>query len=324
MRLLLGVAFMLLLVWLLDRELLPKTAPALCEALAKGRIVRVYTVGEAGLRCPGVRVERADEQLTEVLRSPPETPLTAGLRSQKGVAVALPVELDASFAGRLGERLARRAHVPGLRAVALSRELALYAPAHEVELTSPEREALGYVARALLRGAREPSVASFPAALRRVERVEVMVMLSRRGEPRLWRSARATSIARALLTATRVARDRWREREQAMGGPLAQKLLELDVEVVLLSEDGTLLNAQSPFVDGSVFAEHGIGFDYRTSWHYVLPRDVQRQGGPSKALAMQLKEQGLTLASLESDARVYRFVPVQLGLSKAPLEETSN
>jgi hypothetical protein len=147
-----------------------------------------------------------------------------------------------------------------------------------------------------------------------------MVLLSRNGEPRLWRSARATSIARALLTATRVARDRWREREQTMGGPLTKRLLELDVEVLLLSEDGTLLTTQKAFVNSALHAEHGIGFDYRTSWHYVLPRDLSRQGGPFAALSKQLKEQGLTLAALETDARVYRFVPLSLAVSKAPLQ----
>jgi len=164
-------------------------------------------------------------------------------------------------------------------------------------------------------------VTSFPAALRRVERVEVMVMLSQRGEPRLWRSARGTSIARALLTATRVARDRWREREQAMGGPLPQKLVDLDVEVSLLSEDGALGSAQRTFVDRAITPAHGVGFDYRTAWHYLLPRDVaRRKKGPFQALSELIIDQGLALSVLgESDTRLYRFVPVSLGVSKAPL-----
>jgi hypothetical protein len=181
------------------------------------------------------------------------------------------------------------------------------------------------VTRALFRGAREPNVASFPASLRRVERVEVMVMLSQHGEPRLWRSARGTSIARALLTAARVARDRWREREQAMGGALAQRLHQLDVDVSLLSEDGVLLDVQRVFVDRAVTAQHGVGFDHRTSWHYVLPHDVAKNGkGPFAALAQQVEEQGLPLASLrEGDTRVYRFLNFPLGSSKAPLGATT-
>jgi hypothetical protein len=221
----------------------------------------------------------------------------------------------------LAGQLAELRHVPGLRAVLLSPELAIYVPARELTLSLPERDALAYVARVLFRGAREPSVSSFPAALRRVERVEVLVMLSRRGEPRLWRSARGTSIARALLTATRVARERWREREQAMGGALSKRLMELDVEVSLLSEDGTLLRPQRSFVDRAITAQHGVGFDYRTAWHYLLPGDVHKhKGGPFGALSAQITEQGLPLSILsESDTRVYRFVPVSLGVSKAPL-----
>jgi hypothetical protein len=316
MRLLAGGTVLALLAWLTARALVPTSTPALCEALAKGRIVQLFTLGDLDLRCKDVRVERAEGELERALRQPEASALIAALRLHKASAIAVAPGAAAAIAGKL----AARAYVPGLRAVALSPELAVYAPTREVELSFEEREALAYVARALLRGAREPNVASFPPSLRRVERVEVMVLLSRNGEPRLWRSARATSIARALLTATRVARDRWREREQTMGGPLAKRLLELDVEVLLLSEDGTLLTTQKAFVNGALHAEHGIGFDYRTSWHYVLPRDLGRQGGPFAALSQQLKEQGLTLSALDSDARVYRFVPLSLAMSKAPVQ----
>jgi hypothetical protein len=174
----------------------------------------------------------------------------------------------------------------------------------------------------LLRGAREPNLASFPAALRRVERVEVIVTLSERGEARLWRSARGTSLARTLLTATRVARDRWHEREQAMGGPLPKRLLSLDVDVGLLSEDGTLVDTQRSFVDRAVTPQHGVGFDYRSGWHYLSPIDVQKrgQGSAFAALTSLLSEQGLGASALrDPDMRVYRFVPRLLSVSKAPL-----
>lgn len=315
MRFVAVAALLALLGWLAWRGVSSTSSPALCETLAKRRIVQVFTQGEVSVRCEDVRVEAATPALVAALNGEHEEALVAALRAHKGAAIAVPSSAARGTAGKL----AARALITGLRAVALAPELALYAPAREVELSAEERHALAYVARALLRGAREPNVTSFPPALRRVERVEVMVMLSRRGEPRLWRSARATSIARGLLTATRVARDRFREREQALGGPLSKQLLELDVDVLLLSEDGTLLASQAPFLDAAVGPTHGIGFDYRTSWHYVLPNDVVRQGGAFKALLQQLKEQGLTLASLRGDARLYRFVPVLLGSSKAPL-----
>jgi hypothetical protein len=302
-------------------ELSPTSSTLVCDGLAKRRVVRVLAPDEVSLRCEGVVVEAPERALIQALASTDATALGALLRARKGSAIAVQPRVISASAGTLLEQLARLAYVPGLRAVVLGPELAVYAPERELALSNEERDAVAFVARALLRGAREPSVSSFPAALRRVERVEVLVMLSRQGEPRLWRSARGTSIARALLTATRVARDRWREREQAMGGPLAKRLLELDVEVSLLSDDGTLTNTQSLFVDRSVGPSHGLGFDHRTAWHYLLPRDVAAaKRGAFAALSGQIAEQGLTLSILgESDTRVYRFVALPLGVSKAPL-----
>jgi hypothetical protein len=280
----------------------------------------VHLFAEEGVRlsCEGVHVESVRALGASVLTSDDAAALCTALGAHKGGAVAV---LPDSGSRGVGKQLGAFAHVSGLRGVLLSSELAIYAPAHELALSVAEREALAYVTRVLFRGAREPSVASFPAALRRVERVEVMVMLSQRGDPRLWRSARGTSIARALLTATRVARDRWREREQAMGGPLPKKLVELDVDVSLLSEDGTLGSAQRTFVDRAVTPAHGVGFDYRTAWHYLLPRDVARRTkGSFQALSELIVDQGLPLSVLgESDTRLYRFVPIALGSSKAPL-----
>jgi hypothetical protein len=300
------------------REFVPTSAPGVCTALAQRRIVNVFAEQGVSLRCEGVHVQSVRSLGASVLTSDDATGLCAALGKHKGSALAV---LPDSGSRGVGKQLGAFAHVSGLRGVLLSSELAIYAPAHEVELSAAEREALAYVTRVLFRGAREPSVASFPAALRRVERVEVMVMLSQHGDPRLWRSARGTSIARALLTATRVARDRWREREQAMGGPLPKKLVELDVDVSLLSEDGTLGSVQRTFVDRAITPAHGVGFDFRTAWHYLLPRDVaRRKKGSFQALSELIVDQGLPLSVLgESDTRLYRFVPIALGSSKAPL-----
>ncbi len=302
--------------WLLVRTYASQTAPELCAALAQHRIAHVFATDGVQLRCEAVRIEPA-ARLKGLTHDDADV-LAAELSQTKASAIAVvPDHPGQGVAGRL----AKLEHVFGLRGALLSPQLALYVPAHEIQLSDRERQALAYVTRALFRGAREPNLASFPASLRRVERVEVMVLLSQHGEARLWRSARGTSIARALLTATRVARDRWREREQAMGGPLAQKLNELDVEVSLLSEDGVLLDAQRAFVDRAITTVHGVGFDHRTSWHYVLPRDVAKnKKGAFAALAQQVEDQGLPLASLQaSDTRVYRFLNLPLGDSKAPL-----
>jgi len=293
--------------------------PELCAGLAQRRIVRVYLAPGAHVNCPGVANQAPTEALRAALDGTDAGQLAALLRAEKGAALALePRPAAPGLAGRLGAL----EHIPGLRALALAPERALVAPQHEPDLTLRERDALAYVARALLHGAREPALGSFPPALRRVERVEVMVLLRERGEPRLWRSARGTSIARALLTAARVARDRWREREAAMGGPLARRLLDLDVEVSLLSEDGVLLSRDASFVDRVITARHGIGFEYKSGWHYLLPDDVPRRGHGSaqRALLALLNDQGLNPAVLgESALRLYRFVALTLGVSKAPL-----
>lgn len=293
-----------------------ESAPEVCAALAQHRIAHVFATDGVVLRCGGVQVEAASG--LRGLDHDDADALVAQLAEVKASAIAVRPERDAK--GVQG-RLARLEYVYGLRGAVLSPQVVLYVPGHEIEISDRERQAMAYVTRALLRGAREPNVASFPASLRRVERVEVMVMLSQHGDPRLWRSARGTSIARAMLTATRVARDRWREREQAMGGPLAERLAELDVDVSLLSEDGVLLDTQRVFVDRAITPLHGVGFDHRTSWHYVLPGDVvKNKKGAFAALAQQVEDQGLPLNALQSaDTRVYRFLNLPLARSQAPL-----
>ena len=112
-----------------------------------------------------------------------------------------------------------------------------------------------------------------------------------------------------------------------MGGPLVRRLLDLDVEVSLLSEQGTLLGSDASFLDRATLPEHGIGFEYGASWHYVLPEDMQRRGRGSahRALLELLSEQGLSGSVLvQSGFRAYRFVTLMLGVSRAPLGEGSS
>jgi hypothetical protein len=285
-----------------------------------------------------VQRERVAEPLLASLRGEDPAKLRAALSAPKAGALlvkaaagegarAQKVEARGSArAQNMENRLSRYDFVPGLRALALNAGFALYAPVREPELAARERDGLAYLARALLRGAREPSLNSFPPPLRRVERVEVMVLLRERGAARLWRSARGTSLARALLTATRVARERWRERESAMGGPLHERLLDLDVEVSLLSEDGALLSPTQKLIDAAIGPEHGIGFEYKSGWHYLLPEDVQRRGDGSayKALLSLMSEQGVPASGLATGTlRVYRFVTLTLGSSTAPLSGAS-
>jgi hypothetical protein len=300
----------------------------LCAALLQHRLTQLYAPENAAPHCPGVRSGEPSPALRALLDGRDPEALRTALLADKGSALSVRTRPGALREGSsLIEQLARYGQPPELRAVALSPDLALYAVQRDHELSLAEREALAYVARALLRGAREPALNSFPPSLRRVERVEVLVMLREHGEPRLWRSARGTSVARALLTATRVARDRWHERETAMGGPLARRLLDLDVEVSLLSEQGTLLGSDARFLDRATLPEHGIGFEYGASWHYVLPEEMPRRGRGSahRALLSLLSEQGLSGSVIaQSGFRAYRFVALMLGVSKAPLGEGSS
>lgn len=299
-----------------------ETDPQVCAAIARRRLTSVYLGEGVELSCKGVETHKlASSSLARAVAQDDPRVLAEALAQKKAAGIAVSPR-EGGGERNLAERFASLLWVPEHRAVALTPELAVYAPYREPDLSAREREAVAYVARALFRGAREPSLNSFPSRLRRVDRVEVMVTLSEHGQPRLWRSARGTSIARTLLTATRVARDRWHEREQAMGGPLYKRLLTLDVEVSLLTEDGTIANTQPAFVDRAITEQHGLGFDYRNGWHYISPEEVRRRGKGSayKALLALLADQGLGPTALsDPNLRLYRFVPIMLGVSKAPI-----
>jgi hypothetical protein len=290
-----------------------------CDLLRRADVRTVWIDSEAALTCDGFGTRSLRETpLERALAGASPLPVVQALKQDKGAAFAF---VPSKRSGNsVAARLSRLEHVEGLQGIAVSPDLAAYGAAPSVAFTEREREALPYVARAMFRGAREPSLTSFPAALRRVLRSEVLVAIVDRGEPRLWRSARGTSIARALTTAARVARDRWRERESAMGGPLTERLASFDIEVSLLVEDGTLMETSSAFVDRAVTKAHGVGIDHRNDWYYFLPRDVAKHGKGSahRALTALIAERGLAATAVdEPGARVYRFVPVLLGASRA-------
>ena len=220
----------------------------------------------------------------------------------------------------LGDRLAAYSYVDGLSAEYLTPAAALYLPADVGAIEPPLDEALATVARGILEGARPPRVSSFPEPLRQMRNVEVMVMLRDGARARLWRSARGSSIARALITAAVVAKQRWDEREQAMGGPLEERLPYMDLEVVLLEEDGTL-GARSPaFIERAFTPRHGVAYE-RRAWRYLLPDATREVGGGSavQAYAHLFAEHGLDEDSFQrEDLRLYRLVARPLARSAAP------
>lgn len=221
----------------------------------------------------------------------------------------------------LAARLSRYEALEVLGGSFLTPIAAVYVPRTELVIRPPLDEGLAHVARALIGGARPPEVRSFPEPLRRIRSVEVMVMLEEHGRARLWRSARGSSIARALMTASVVARQRWTEREAAMGGPLSRELPELDVVVYLLDEDGTLDNRTPAFVDRVFTPLHGVAFDEHGPWHYLLPDATRERGEGSavRAYASLFSDSDMPEDSLSNEnVRLYRMLARELARSPAP------
>ena len=222
----------------------------------------------------------------------------------------------------LAQRLARFGRVPGLQGAFLNRGAALYV-LDPVRSWSPElRTGLAQVARRLIGGTPPPRIASFPPAVRKLEPVEVMVLLRSGDQPRLWRSARGSSFARALLTATAVARQRWIERSAALGGRLDVLLPTLTVELSLLQDDGEIGTRAESFVDTVTSKEHGVGYERKGGWHYLLP-DATHKGGrkPSQAYRQLFRDDGLPAESLgDADLRLYRVAVQHIGESEAAPE----
>lgn len=219
-------------------------------------------------------------------------------------------------------RLAEHASIEGLVGRYLAADAALYAPDPLSMIPAPQREALALVARRILSGERPPRVQSFPEPLRAVAHVEVMIMLRNGPRPRLWRSARGSSIARAFLTAVRVAGQRWDERAQAMGAPLSEALPGLVVEVSLLQDDGELGTRSPAFIDRVFHTGHGVAYDRKGAWRYMLPATTAEQGRPSQAFAQLLADNGLPPDAIYRDEiRPYRLRVRSLAVSEAPRSE---
>ncbi|GAB4213297.1 MAG: hypothetical protein OHK0013_37070 [Sandaracinaceae bacterium] len=298
----------------------------LLEGHLRGR-GRVAVVGDDALR--SLRAEGAvlvvAPELESALAGSDERALLAAMEAAD-IGALLVAWLGAPSAEgapptSMRERLGRYASFERLACIYLTPRAAIYAPRTELELSPLLSGALAHVARAVVAGAAVPRVQSFPEPLRRIRNVEVMVLLSDGERPRLWRSARGSSIARALLTAAVVARQRWMEREAAMGGPLARVLPTLDVSVHVLDEDGTLGSRTPAFVDAVFGPEHGVAFEHRGNWRYLLPDATRErgQGSAMRAYAALFADADMPPESLERpDVRLYRSVARRVATSPAP------
>lgn len=237
----------------------------------------------------------------------------------------------------LAQRLQRYDAFENLRGRYFSSIAGLYLVEAPLAVSADSLRGLAEVARAILQGAAPPRLADFPERLRRSRRVEVMVMLRHQGEARLWRSARADSLAAALLTAAQEARRRWQQRQVALGGDLLTSLPELDVEVQLLRDDGAIGSRNPSFFELAFGRTHGVAYEHRGAWHYLLPEATwqgasmaerwgtdgagsQRLQGPTvlRAYERLLRSQGLTTDSYRrDDLRLYRLLSQPLSTSPA-------
>jgi len=221
-----------------------------------------------------------------------------------------------SFLGRFG----RFEAFDGFRTVALETSVVVVEPNELPPFTDDERAALPRVARQILAGGTPPRLSQFPSHLRAPVPVEVMLSLRRGdGELALWRSARASSVASGLLTATRVAMERWQARQENLGSPLRDALPGFDVEVALLVDDGTLLTRAEGFLDRAVRDVHGVAYDQPSSWHYLLPDAPERRGRSGSAAFRALFADTQRRADSFSDdsIRLYRLRVLPLGIDRA-------
>lgn len=257
-------------------------------------------------------LKKADEsQLNQALRRDRVSGLLVGPLRYSAVRVQDPLSL----------KLLNYAALDDFRAEFLSERAALYLPYRRPAITPVMGKALAHLARKLLSGSRPPALQSLPTELTQPDDVEVMVLIRNQLEPQLWRSARSSSVARALLTACQVAKDRWAERAQAMGGPLPSLLESLSVEVWLLTKDGTLTDRTDVFVNHVFKPEHGVAYEHKAAWRYMLPEFVRKVGRGSAVEAyMQLfRTGGEPEASLQRrDIRLYRLRATLLGTSLPP------
>lgn len=287
----------------------------------RGRVGDFTSGPRRGLRPDGASLITADAlpDVAHALAGSDVERLLAALERSRLDALLIEPVVPASTTS-LRASLGSYRHIEGLRGLYLSREAALYGRDAVQEIAPLHREAVAVVARRLIAGARPPNVSSFPEPLRRVRPVEVMVLLRQRGRARLWRSARGSSIASALITAAVIARQRWQEREQAMGGPLDQWLPRLDVEVALLEEDGTLGERDPAFIDRVFFEGHGVGYERKGAWRYLLPDTTREEGKgqASRAYRKLFVDDGLPADSFERhELRLYRLMVQRVAVSAA-------
>jgi hypothetical protein len=229
----------------------------------------------------------------------------AGLR---GLWVAVSPEPLTGAELPLEDRFASGGVVRGFRGEALTMDGLLYVVDDTQWPVVLVDRVLARVARGILEGNAPPPLDAFPEELAQPQAVEVLVLLTGGRGPRLWRSARAQSIAEGLITASLAARERWEERTETMGGPLEERLDQLDVEVAFLFDDGTFGPQSVSLIDALVKSQHGVAYEQPARWRYLLPRRTQAADTPTDAYRHLFRDNDLPEDSFErEDLRLYRL-----------------
>ena len=208
----------------------------------------------------------------------------------------------------LAERFSSGAFVRGFRGEALTAEGLLYVIDETKWPVVLCDRVLARVARAILEGSAPPPLDAFPRELTQPQPIEVLVLLTGGRGPRLWRSARAQSIAEGVVTASVAARKRWEERADSMGGPLGERLDQLDVQVAFLFDDGTFDSGAVGLIDALVRPGHGVAYEQPARWRYLLPGATQAAASPTDAYRRLFRQNGLPEDSFKRpDLRLYRL-----------------
>jgi len=289
-----------LLVW---RESRPRASATLSQW------TRVVAVATAPSALGWERVD-AHPEVTEALRGIDPARLRATLRAAgfDGLWVGVSLEARPESERTLADRFRSGDIVRGFRGQVLTLDGLLYVVDDTQWPVAVSGRVLAPVARRILQGSQPPPLDAFPEAITRPQAVEVLVLLTGPRGPRLWRSARAQSIAEGLITAALAARRRWEERTETMGGPLAERLDQLDVEVALLFDDGTFDTTAVSLIDALVKPEHGVAYEQPTRWRYLLPWATHAADSPTDAYRRLFRENGLSEDSFgRRDLRLYRL-----------------
>lgn len=297
------------------------------ELRDRGRIAIVGS-NDSSYSADGAQLVVPEADLAAALAGRDEAALDEAL-SARGIAGVLVDGRRRRRGASIAARLSRYENVGVLSGVYLTPTAALYLRRRGLEVSENDGALLARAARQILGGARLPNVRSFPEPLRRSRSVEVLVVMRQGNRPRLWRSARGGSMARALITASSVARDRWIERETAMGGAIDDVLPTLSVDVLLLEEDGTIGDRSAAFLDRVITRAHGVAFEGEGSWHYLRPDATRERGRGStiRAYTELFSDAGERTDSLERpELRLYRIVTRLVGtspVSSSPLPPRS-